>query len=83
MSKTDIKSLTKDELRAFLVEKGYPKFRADQVYSWLHTKFVTSFEEMTNLPKNIISELDAICYISVANIEKKLVSRYEDRKSVV
>ena len=78
MSKTDIKSLTKDELRAFLVEKGYPKFRADQVYSWLHTKFVTSFEEMTNLPKNIISELDAICYISVANIEKKLVSRYDN-----
>ena len=78
MNKTDIKSFTKDELRLFLTEKGYHKFRSDQIYSWLHTKFVTSFEEMTNLPKNLISDLDAICYISVANIEKKLVSRYDN-----
>lgn len=78
MTKTDIKSFSKEELRAFLTEKGYPKFRADQVFSWLHEKFVTDFSQMTNLPKSMIADLDAICYISVANIEKKLVSRYDN-----
>ncbi|MGN0453212.1 MAG: 23S rRNA (adenine(2503)-C(2))-methyltransferase RlmN [Ruminococcus sp.] len=74
----DIKSFTKPELIAFLKEKGYPKFRADQIFSWLHTKSVRTFEEMTNLPKNLIEDISSICYISVANIEKKLVSRYDN-----
>jgi 23S rRNA (adenine2503-C2)-methyltransferase len=38
---------------------------------------VESFEEMKNLPKNIIEFLSGSSYISVANIEKKLVSRYD------
>ncbi len=32
---------------------------------------------MKNLPKNLIDFLEGSCYISVANIEKKLVSRYD------
>ena len=78
MSLTDIKSLNKSELEAFITELGYPKFRAGQVYSWLHQKLVSSLDEMSNLPKKMIEELSSICYISVANIEKKLVSRYDN-----
>lgn len=78
MSKIDIKSMNFEEITAFIQEKGYPRFRAGQIYSWLHQKYVNSFEEMTNLPKSLIEELSSICYISVANIEKKLVSRYDN-----
>ncbi len=78
MDKIDIMSMTLPELSDFIAFKGYPKFRAGQIYSWLHQKFVKSFEEMTNIPKNIINELSSICYISVANIEKKLVSSYDN-----
>ena len=78
MSLTDIKSFDRDELLGFITETGYPKFRADQIYSWLQQKHVTSFEQMTNLPKKMIDDLSSICYISVANIEKKLVSRYDN-----
>jgi len=78
MSFIDIKSLQKQELDSFITERGYPRFRADQVFDWLHSKLVTSFSQMSNLPKKLIEDLSSICYISVANIEKKLVSRYDN-----
>ncbi len=77
-NKIDIKSKSLSELTDFIVERGYPRFRAGQIYSWLHQKFIISFEEMTNIPKNLQTDLGSICYISVANIEKKLVSRYDN-----
>lgn len=73
---TDIKSLYYPELEKFIVDNNFPKFRAKQVWSWLN-KGVRSFGEMTNLPKNLIDFLASSSYISVANIEKKLVSRYD------
>ena len=78
MSLIDIKSFNKDEMIAFLVERGHQRFRADQIYDWLHMKFATSFDQMSNLPQKLIDDLASICYISVANIEKKLVSSYDN-----
>ncbi|MEE3333794.1 MAG: 23S rRNA (adenine(2503)-C(2))-methyltransferase RlmN [Ruminococcus sp.] len=74
--KTDIKSLYYPELESFIVDSGFPKFRAKQIYGWLN-KGVCEFEQMRNIPKNLIDFLNSSCYISVANIEKKLVSRYD------
>ena len=73
---TDIKSLTFPELQAFVADSGFPKFRATQISGWLQ-KGVTDFDEMRNLPEAIRSQLKTSCYISVANIEKKFVSRYD------
>ncbi len=53
----DIKSLTKDELSAQIKEMGLPAFRAGQIYDWLHKKLVGSFEEMTNLSKDLREKL--------------------------
>ncbi|MBE6794443.1 MAG: 23S rRNA (adenine(2503)-C(2))-methyltransferase RlmN [Ruminococcaceae bacterium] len=73
----DIKSMLPEEILEFTVkELKAPKFRANQIMDWL-SKGVTKFEDMKNLPKNIVETLNSICYISVANIEKKLVSRYD------
>ena len=47
-----IKSMTKEELGVVLKELGQPAFRAKQVYTWLH-KGLRSYEEMTNLPKQL------------------------------
>ncbi len=73
---TDIKSLTLPELEAFAAERGMPKYRAKQIAEWLK-KGVQDFDEMSNLPANVREQLKTSCYISVANIEKKLVSRYD------
>ena len=48
----NLKSLTQPELAAIFKELGQPGFRAKQVFTWLH-KGVRSYDEMTNLPKNL------------------------------
>lgn len=48
--KQDIKSMNLPELEEMLRELGQPRFRAKQIFSWLH-RGVRSFAEMTNLAK--------------------------------
>ena len=52
MEKIDIKSLNISELEEKLSDLKLPKFRAKQIYLWLR-KGVESFDEMSNLPKNL------------------------------
>ena len=56
----DIKSMTIPELESFLTELKQPKFRAKQIFSWLHEKRVLSFNEMTNLPASLREQLKEI-----------------------
>ena len=49
MEKTDIKSLNLEELTAFVESLGEKKFRAKQIYEWMHRKAWASFSEMTNI----------------------------------
>lgn len=65
----DIKSLTLEELQAELKNMGQPSFRAGQIFKWLH-EGVKSFDEMTNISKELRKELGQKCYISSATIEK-------------
>ncbi len=60
-----------------MTDAGFPKFRASQIALWLK-KGASDFDEMRNLPRDLLEYLKRRCYISVANIEKKLVSRYDD-----
>jgi 23S rRNA (adenine2503-C2)-methyltransferase len=48
-----ITDLTLAELRAALAELGQPTFRADQVAAWVYRSTISSFEEMSNLPKSL------------------------------
>ena len=73
----DIKSYSLKELEEeFVTELNLPRFRAKQVYKWL-TLGVESFEEMTDISKELRNNLSNTYYISVATIEKKLVSVYD------
>ena len=49
MEKIDIKSLNYDELADYIVCIGEKKFRAAQLYSWMHEKLACSYDEMTNI----------------------------------
>ena len=53
----DIKSLSLEELKEELKAQGLQAFRAGQVYQWMHQKLASSFEEMTNLSKDLRREL--------------------------
>lgn len=72
--KTDIKSLYFDELSASLKEFGLPSFRAKQVWQWLQQKGVVSFDEMTNLSKDLRDKLNAEYELRFCEVERKSVS---------
>ena len=76
MERIDLKSLLPEELEAYLVSLGEPKFRAKQVFSWL-AKGVTSFDEMRNIPQSLRSKLEAGAYINRLKLLKKQVSRLD------
>ncbi len=75
MEKVDLRSLTYEELEAFIVQAGEKKFRTQQVFSWLHEKCVSSMDEMTNLSKAFRETLQGISYISSVGILEKYVSK--------
>ena len=53
----DLKSMTMEELTDCVVELGEKKFRAKQIYGWLHQKLVRSPEEMHNVPAKCMEKL--------------------------
>ncbi|MBQ8296209.1 MAG: 23S rRNA (adenine(2503)-C(2))-methyltransferase RlmN [Ruminococcus sp.] len=78
MEKTDILSLKLDELEALLVEMGEKKFRAKQIYQWLHVKRVFGFEEMTDLSNQLRLKLEERFCIKRLFIQKKLESSIDN-----
>ena len=74
MEKTDILSLSLEELIIALDALGEKKFRAEQIFSWLHVKKVTEFEEMTNISLELRTKLSENFYIKRLNIAKRLES---------
>ena len=64
MEKTDIKSLNLEELTAFVESLGEKKFRAKQIYEWIHRKHVASFSEMTNISAALIEKLNQNCTLT-------------------
>lgn len=78
MDKIDIKSLTLAELTGYIIELGEPKFRAKQVYEWLHQKQVFTFSEMSNISTKFQQTLDSRFYINSLKIAKKLVSQIDN-----
>ncbi len=44
-------------MKDWVLEQGEKAFRAEQIWDWLYNKRVQSFEEMTNLSKNLLAKL--------------------------
>ena len=70
----NLKSMTEPEIAAVLKALGQPAFRAGQVYSWLH-KGVRSYDEMTNLPKQLREALAREYPICPPRVVRKQESR--------
>lgn len=69
--------MTLTELQDECRDMGLPKFRAGQIYSWLHQKHAESFEEMTNLSKDLRAKLAERYEIKNVRILEKYVSKLD------
>ena len=76
--KIDILSLTLSELESQLVALGEQKFRAKQIYDWLHKKRVVDFEQITNISAQLKEKLKTFFCIKSLIIKKRLVSAVDD-----
>ena len=72
-----MKSMYLSELQQEFAALGQPKFRAGQVFDWIHAKQVTEFTMMTNLPKALREELAASYAIPSVTVEDRLISQID------
>ncbi len=76
MNQHNILDLSKEELSQTIT----PSFRAKQVYQWIYQKYVTSFDEMNNLPKQLKEELSQMYYLDPLSILKVEISQDGSKK---
>lgn len=75
--KTDIKALTYEQLNTALAEMSLPKFRTKQIFQWLHKYGCDSFDDMTNISKDLRERLSEKYFISSCAVEDKYTSRLD------
>lgn len=63
-NKKILKGLTLKELQDFCLSEGEPKYRAEQIFSWMYDKFADSFDEMQNLTKPMRERLKKSCILN-------------------
>ncbi|MBP3273304.1 MAG: 23S rRNA (adenine(2503)-C(2))-methyltransferase RlmN [Ruminococcus sp.] len=76
--KIDILSLSKDELFAEITAMGEKRFRAGQIYDWLHKKNVSDFSQMTNLSAQLKDKLREKFCLKSLFIVKRLESKVDN-----
>lgn len=84
MEKKDLSSLTLPKLTEWVTGSlGQPKFRAGQIYQWIHQKRVGSFAEMTNLPAALREQLAGEAFLTVLHTRRRLESQIDDTKKLL
>ena len=78
MEKIDILSLNLCELEEEILAMGEKKFRAKQIYEWLHKKKATEFSQCTNLSAQFAERLSEKFCINRLNVKKRLVSSIDN-----
>lgn len=76
--KIDILSLSQAELEDEILLLGEKKFRAKQIWQWLHVKKVRNFDKMSNLSAQFRGELSDIFCIKSLIISKRLASNIDN-----
>lgn len=78
--KVDLRRLTLPEAMTFAVSLGWPKFRGEQIWRWVHGKRARSFDEMSNLSKDVRATLEARATIGCLTVAEVQTSRDGTRK---
>lgn len=71
----NIYGLTIEEMEKYFISLGSKKFHADQLFSWLYEKRINSYEEITNIKKELLEQVKSdysIEKLKIVNIEKDI-----------
>lgn len=72
MDKIDIKSFDLEEVKQYMSTLSEKEYRAAQIYEWMHQKLAGSFEEMTNLSKDLRHKLKENCVLhSLREVDRR------------
>ncbi len=77
MEYKDLASFDKNELQELILQLGEKKFRAAQVYEWIHKKNVDSYDEMSNISAKLKGELEKKYYVNSIKILEKYESKLD------
>jgi 23S rRNA (adenine2503-C2)-methyltransferase len=73
-AQTDIAELELQELEHALAAIGQPRFRAAQLYRWVHRRAVTDFSLMTDLSRGLREELGRVFNVSLPAVVRRDIS---------
>lgn len=71
--RNDLASKSIEELEELVLGYGESKFRAKQLFEWLHGKMIWDYDEMTNLSKGLREKLER----DFPLVPLKIVTKYE------
>ena len=71
----DLRSMTLEDAEAFAVTQGWPRFRGEQVWRWVHDKGARSFDEMTNLSPKTREDMAVVATIGCLTVAEVQTSK--------
>jgi 23S rRNA (adenine2503-C2)-methyltransferase len=80
VEKLDLRAMTLADAEAFAVAQGWSRFRGEQIWRWVHEKGVRTFDEMSNLPRDVRAQLAECAQIGSLTIAEIQTSRDGTRK---
>jgi 23S rRNA (adenine2503-C2)-methyltransferase len=80
MEQVHLTGLAETELREFVNSTGEPDYRARQIFAALHRRRLRSFDEMTDLPKDLRAALAARATVSTLAVESRYLSEDGTRR---
>src|SRR6266852_6370903 len=72
--RSNLAGLTAEELHRLVSKLGEPGYRARQIFAAVHARRVRSFEEMTDLPKELRATLNEQVVVATLKLESRYVS---------
>lgn len=77
----DLKSMTRDELSTWVKDVlGEPRFRADQIFRWMHLRGARDFDAMSDLSRGLRERLGEVARLGGLTLEEVKVARDGTRK---
>ncbi len=74
IGRVNLTGLTGEELNGFVSSLGQPAYRARQIFAGIHGRRLRSFDEMTDLPKELRAALGERSLVSTLTLESRYLS---------